>query len=348
MFNNSYRFGRKNLFIWGLFGCGVTGIIKSFAISYPMFLILEFLDAYIGSGTFMGGFVLAMELVGPRQRTLGGTFIMCWYTAGVIMLGTYASWATDFRKLLRLCYTPALFVLSLFWLIPESSRWLMISGRRREAADIVMKAAKTNGVRLKEDTLQRLHDHCNEDVYQLDGNSLDPKEKPSEDISLFTSRALVMRTLSCCFCWLVNAFVAYGLTLNSVDLSGSKYTNFILMTVVEIPAYIASYFLTTHVGRRWSLCGMMLLAGCSCLGTLFIPTTGGHTSGIAFRLPFFLVGKFAITASFNVLYVYTTEIFPTGVRNGMMSTCSMIGRLGSMLAPQTPLLVKQISTLNVN
>lgn len=304
-----------------------------------MFLMLEFLDALIGSGTFMGGFVLGMELVGPGQRSIGSALMMCFYAIGGIMLGTYASWTTSFRTLLRLCYTPAMFVLGFFWCVPESFRWLMISGRKREAAEIIMQAAKVNRVTLREDTIQRLQDHCNaiETSKSLDSQ---PQSTFRKNESLFASRVLVFRTLACCFCWLVNAFVGYGLTLNSVSFSGSKYTNFNLMVAVEIPAYIATCFITTHVGRRWSLCGMMLLAGCSCLGTLFLPNGAAQLStSSAFRLPFFLAGKFAITSSFSILYIYTTEIFPTGMRNSMMSTCSMIARLGSMLAPQTPLLV---------
>lgn len=303
-----------------------------------MFLVFEFMDAGIGSGTFMGGFVLGMELVGPSKRTLGGTFIMCCFSIGAIMLGVHASWTNSFRLLIRMCFTPALFVVAYFWLIAESSRWLMTVGRKREGAEIILDAARVNGVSLRAETLQRLHDHCDRDAtgaeVQASGKDV---VTSAPKVSIFQSKVLMLRTVSCCFCWLVNAFVAYGLTLNSVDLAGSKYTNFILMNAVEIPAYIATYFLTTYVGRRWSLCGMMLLAGSSCLSSLVLSGVSG--SSALFRLCFFLLGKFAITASFHVLYVYTTEIFPTGMRNGMMSTCSMIGRLGSMLAPQTPLLV---------
>lgn len=285
----------------------------------------------------MGGFVLGMELVGPGQRMIGSALMMCCYAVGVVLLGTYASWTSSFRTMLWFCYTPALFMLSYYWFVPESFRWLMNSGRKREATEIIMKAAKVNRVTLKEETIQQLHDHCNE----TEANDFDFKKETTfpENSSLFSSRVLMFRTLACCFCWIVNSFVAYGLTLDSVSLAGSKYTNFILMNAVEIPANIATYFLTIYVGRRWSLCGMMLLAGCSCLGTLFMPAIAQQSESSAFRLPFFLVGKFAITASFSILYIYTTEIFPTGMRNSMMNSCSMIGRLGSMLAPQTPLLV---------
>lgn len=58
------------------------------------------------------------------------------------------------------------------------------------------------------------------------------------------------------------------------------------------------------------------------------------------ELVLFLIGKFAITCSFQILYFFTSEIFPTNVRNSLLSFCSMVGRIGSMLAPQAPLLVR--------
>lgn len=300
---------------------------------------MELVQSAIGSGSFLCGFVLAIELVGPSQRNMATTLLMCCYSIGVILMGTYASWTTNFRTLLWICNAPSLLVLSNFWCIPESFRWLMTSERRRDAAEIIINAAKVNGVTLQEDTIQRLHDHCN-GIITMDFKSTSNKpESFTRSESLFDSKELILRTVGCGLCWLVNAFVAYGLTLNSVSLGGNKYTNFILMNAVDIPSYIATYFLTTHVGRRWSLSGMLLLAGCSCLGSLFLPTIALQSNASAFRLPFFLVGKFAITSSFTVLYIYTAEIFPTGMRNGMLCSCSMIGCLGSMMAPQTPLLV---------
>ena len=57
------------------------------------------------------------------------------------------------------------------------------------------------------------------------------------------------------------------------------------------------------------------------------------------KLIVFLAGKFAITIAFTVVYVFTAELFPTELRHTMLGTCSMVGRIGSIIAPQTPLLV---------
>lgn len=59
----------------------------------------------------------------------------------------------------------------------------------------------------------------------------------------------------------------------------------------------------------------------------------------------FLVSKMTITMSFGTLYIYTVEIFPTNLRQSLLSVCSMFGRIGSMIAPQTPLLAKIWSPL---
>jgi len=37
--------------------------------------------------------------------------------------------------------------------------------------------------------------------------------------------------------------------------------------------------------------------------------------------------------------MYTAEMFPTEIRHSLLGICSMFGRIGSMVAPQTPLLV---------
>ena len=52
-----------------------------------------------------------------------------------------------------------------------------------------------------------------------------------------------------------------------------------------------------------------------------------------------LTGKFAVSTSLAVLYVYTSELFPTEVRNKGLGVSSVATRCGSLLAPFVALLV---------
>ena len=45
------------------------------------------------------------------------------------------------------------------------------------------------------------------------------------------------------------------------------------------------------------------------------------------------LGKFAITASFAMVYQYAAEMFPTVVRNIGVGSSSFFSRIGSILAP---------------
>lgn len=53
----------------------------------------------------------------------------------------------------------------------------------------------------------------------------------------------------------------------------------------------------------------------------------------------FMAFETLATFSYNIVYIYTSELFPTYTRNSMHAICSAMGRVGSLIAPQTPLLV---------
>ncbi|KAL8570518.1 hypothetical protein ACOMHN_008875 [Nucella lapillus] len=46
-----------------------------------------------------------------------------------------------------------------------------------------------------------------------------------------------------------------------------------------------------------------------------------------------MVGKFGITASYNIVYLLAAEVFPTVIRNVEMGACSVSARMGGILAP---------------
>ncbi|KAJ6645296.1 Solute carrier family 22 member 6-A, partial [Pseudolycoriella hygida] len=331
----SDRFGRRTVLICNFALTGTLGLLISFSWNYWMFAILEFLTALVTSGSYMSIFILGMELVGRKKRAIGSVIISFVFSIGQVMLGFIALYVRKFRILLRIIYIPTFLVLSYIWIIPESIRWLLNKGRNEEAVRIIQKAAKINQKELSPKSIDSLQRCC---------SNVLPVESKGNFLMVKTSRILLWRLINCCFCWFTNGFVYYGLSVQSVVLGGNKYANFIMVSVGEIPAVAMTYILLQRFGRRWTLSSSMIVAGIVCiLSEISLSTEHGRI----IRLFLFFIGKCSISVSFYVLYVYTTELYPTFLRQSLMGLCSAFGFIGSMLAPQTPLLARILPSLTL-
>jgi OCT family organic cation transporter-like MFS transporter 4/5 len=67
----------------------------------------------------------------------------------------------------------------------------------------------------------------------------------------------------------------YGLSLNTGNLGGDFYVNFLISGVVEFPAYALCLLLLDRWGRKKCHCSSMLLGGIACLSTIFTISFGG-------------------------------------------------------------------------
>ncbi|KAL7734287.1 hypothetical protein ACLKA6_010630 [Drosophila palustris] len=320
------RLGRSfSIALGGILGA-ILGIVRSFSPSYVWFLIFEFLDNVTSSTLYSTCFVIGIELVGPKRRVLACSVITVFYAIGEVAVAMFAKAVQNWRTLLLITYTPPLILLAYFWILPESVRWLLSVGKEERAKNILRKAAKVNKRKLSESVLDKLVIANQEKLQQSEESKFPIREAFSN---------FKWRIANCSLCWIVHVLVYYGLSLNVVLLDGDKYNNFAYIALVEIPGFFLPLLIMDRFGRRYSLCGLMVLSGLCCIGTIFV---GGDQTVL--QLVLFLIGKLTITASFQVLYFFASEIFPTNLRNSLLSFCSMMGRFGSMIAPQTPLLAK--------
>lgn len=111
--------------------------------------------------------------------------------------------------------------------------------------------------------------------------------------------------------WIANFMAYFGLTLNFQNFHGNSFINFFLLTIVKLPsAFVAWYLMDTRLGRRWSNCSALLLGGFCLSIPVILPSSWSYSTVL-----FSLIGKFATTISFNVMYQQAAELYPTLLRH---------------------------------
>ncbi|XP_068142379.1 organic cation transporter protein-like [Drosophila tropicalis] len=322
------RYGRKTILVVTGVLSAFAGLARSHAPNYYSFLCLEFLDMAVGSTLFPTAFLMAIELVGPKHRVVAATVISLTYGLAEAGLGYLASYIRDWRILLRVLYTPALLHLLFICLLPESVRWLLSQSQETDAKNILRKAARVNHKSLPEQHLSELMRSNRQLVAQ---SAASGGHYTVQQII----HALGWRIAQCCFVWFIHTLLALGLSLNSNSLSGgNKFENFSITGFMQIPGIIFGTILMHRLGRRWALTSLM-----SSCGVFLLMVMAFEEDYPLIASCLYFLAKMNSTGSFMVLYFFTSEIFPTNCRNSLLSFCSMVGRFGSMLAPQTPLLL---------
>ncbi|XP_071798000.1 organic cation transporter protein-like [Asterias amurensis] len=350
--------GRKTVLLTAVFLQAIAGIIIYFIYVYHWFVVLFFFIGMFEQGMNLTEFVLIMEMFSPKMRTIAGCINSIAWGVGVTLLAAIAYFLRDWRKMQLAISLPCLIAIPLWFILYESVRWLLSKGRNKESFKILNKIARVNNISPPADgfvlTLEdkTIRESAPNDVTSSSSSAAPlvvDKEKTYTVIDIFRSwivfKNLVIMSLS----WFVNSMVYYGVSLYSSNLAGDKYLNFFLLSVVEIPGYVVTMFTMMWWGRRPSLVLFHIVAGVACIITACLPRDTGD--GTDFFIPLIIpamFGKFCITSSFSVAFLYGAEIFPTPVRNIGFGIASICGRVGSILAPFIIYLEEYSSYLPLN
>lgn len=290
-----------------------------FVASYVIYTVCRFLMACGTRGINETGYVLALELVSNSKRSHIGIGFEYWFAIGQLILVLVAYFVRDWRYLaLIMAFLTAPF-LSYALILPESPRWLISNNKIQDAHKIMKRIAKVNKREFHEEKWQ-----------QFANNSLKNEQQKETFVTLVKSlikypmQLVLLFTMF--FNWLVNNFVFYGVGLKSVDLGVNPYVSFSISAAVEILAFTTILLIIDRFGRKKPYFVFLMIAGVSCISNAF-------TTNVYAGFVFAMIGKYAVSASYAVLRLYSNEIFPTSIRNSCIGACSMISRMGVIIAP---------------
>uniref|UniRef100_A0A0M3HRM4 MFS domain-containing protein n=1 Tax=Ascaris lumbricoides TaxID=6252 RepID=A0A0M3HRM4_ASCLU len=326
----SDRIGRRPVLLFSLMTLSVTGAASVLADSIHVFTFGRFLQGICSPGICLVVWVLGYECIPMSLRGCATLIYGTMWVIGYCALAPMAYFLTSWRTLLLASTLPAgITCIFFFFVVPESLHFLVVNRRNADAMKWV-KRAKKYGYSESDVNLDKMM----EALFISTAKRHDTlQSKRSGNNELLANKIFILYTLVLTFLWTSDTFVYFGLSIYATRIAGNKYWNYALSGLIEMPAYLFAPHALDNFGRKPIVAWTHFLAGFSLIALIFIP------NGMEWMTtPLWLMGKFAISCSFMCIFVYGSEIFPTTIRNACIGLCSVIARVGGIVAPYVKLL----------
>ncbi|MFL9875386.1 MFS transporter [Paraburkholderia megapolitana] len=323
------RFGRRPVFQWSMVLWGLASYLCSTAHSVDTLIVYRILLG-IGMGMeFPIAQTLLSEFVPTASRgrlvaLMDGFWPLGFITAGVVSYFVLPQFG--WRTVFALLAIPAVFVLFVRRIVPESPRWLEHRGRLHQA-DAVLVQIEAKVMKSKGLTSLSAPSMLVEAVGQRTRGAF--RE--------IWSVAYRQRTIMVWALWFFALLGFYGLTswLGALmQQAGVAVTKSVLYTVLislgGIPGFLCAAWLVERWGRK-PTCIASLIGG-GAMAYLY-GQAALHAESVTLLICSGLLMQFFLFGMWAVLYTYTPELYGTGARATGSGFASAIGRIGSLIGP---------------
>ncbi|XP_042857513.1 organic cation transporter protein-like [Penaeus japonicus] len=333
----SDKYGRKTV----VFGVAIIfasmALTSALAHSYTVMLVAWFIMGIIHPICGVV-YVKVVEACPTKYRTVVGILTTSPFALGGMAFSAWAYLLRDWRTLQLVCTAPALLLLAHLPFSDESPRWLAVTGKVDAAEKVFAKAARWHGVALPDqlpDILRKCRDQAamdekaTRDKMKHSAGVCGPLRKWLNDVAVLVSTPALRRiTLVMFGCFFFTGFTYWGISLAGSTFSQDPFLYMLFSSALEVPAYTIFAPIVMAFGRRHVLATNFAVCAAAILAILITP---GSWTWVVFSLA--LVGKFFITGSYNILYLVSSEVFPTCIRSRGLNLSSTMARLSSILSP---------------
>ncbi|KAK9131618.1 hypothetical protein Scep_011146 [Stephania cephalantha] len=311
--------GRKNTLVISTLSMSLFTFLTIFSPNIWAYSALKLLSGFARGSIGTCALVLATELVGQRWRGQVGIIGFFCFTVGFLSLPAIAFFnkGRSWRNLYFISSLPTLlYSLSLHIFVSESPRWLWIKNRKDEAINTLKRISSHNEllVDFNHVVITTSQSQENNDMY-------------SAMKILVQNKWALKRLTTVMILGFGIGLVYYGMPLGVGDLGFNLYLSVTLNALSELPASLITFFLIGRLNRRRSLLGFATASGVAsvlcCVGFV------GRETKIVMEL----VSFFSACTAFNVLLIYTLELFPTSVRNSALSMVRQALVMGGVACP---------------
>ncbi|XP_053189568.1 solute carrier family 22 member 7-like [Scomber japonicus] len=326
------KYGRKKTLLASYIMVIIFGFSSAFANSYILFAVLRFLTGFGLTGITINSLVLSIEWVDVGHRSFIGVIGSLAWSVGNMLLAGFAVLVNDWRPLIMTVTAPLGFAVLTWWWVPESARWLLANGKMEEAQYYLDRCAKINKRKNLNASKFKIETLANIQVQEK-------QDRNYSYIDLFKTPKMRTLSLMMGIVWYGVSSTYYGISLNISGFGLNMYLTHFIYAAIEVPAKLMVYFLLNVIGRRKCQAGTLLLTGTCVIINIFVPKDLWHLRAVVA-----ILGKGLSEASVTTSFLYTTELYPTVVRQNGLGYTSFISRLGVSIAPLI-LLLEDVWTL---
>ncbi|XP_060085985.1 organic cation transporter protein-like [Ylistrum balloti] len=312
-------FGRKPVACFSIIFLVFSSMACIWSYNFNMYVVMRFLS---GAGSNIACIkIIAIEMVGPSWRALAGISTEIAFCVGEVILCGLAYYIRDWRYLQLAISAPGIVLLLYWFVLPESTRWLLSRGKMKEANETLHKIAKVNK--------RQVPEHFN-----INPTNEKKRTGLKEIRPLLRTRKHFIRWLINMVLWFVLATSYYGLTFNVGTLGGNVYLNFLIFAVVESAGALLTLYLNNRFGRKLlngvALFLTFLLSLLALLASLYIED---KTMKRWILIGAATVGRMCVSGDFANVFIFTSEMFPTSTRSFVVATANVSGMIGATVAP---------------
>ncbi|XP_039755231.1 organic cation transporter protein-like [Pararge aegeria] len=304
------KYGRKTPLMIGITTQCIMSYITSILPSYGLFLICWFILAIASGGIGIISFVLSMEVVGGKWRTLIPIVYHVPFGLGNTVMAVLAYWLRDWRKLEFALASVSSFYMFYWILITESPKWLLATAQTDKALDVLRIAARQNN---REKFFEDLKDSltiCKTQVRNDPG---------------FMA---FMRSDSMRFCTGLG-FYTFSQYLGLIG--GNIFLTVAISGVISVTGGLFCLFIVTKVGRKTTVWIFQIVTAL-CFVFILVIRKDAFTNDWP-RLLFAGLGFAGLSGTVPALYLFSGELFPTIGRNSGVAGVTTFARISAMVAP---------------
>lgn len=138
------HYGRKACYFITFGIMMLASVATPLSPNYLTFCISRF---FAGTGvgwSYTLPMMIAMEIIGPQPRVFMTVIVSVYYTAGILFVGGVSYILNSWRPFAWASSIPLLPFFGLWWVMPESPRWLLSQRKFGEVAEFIRKIGRIN------------------------------------------------------------------------------------------------------------------------------------------------------------------------------------------------------------